>query len=195
MRKKLIDRDRPQLSIRRQATLVSVNRRRLEATPRLLSEESLELRRALDQLHLEYPVFGSRRLVVMLARRGIQAGRDRVRRAMQQMGLRATYRRPKTSTKAPENPVYPYLLRGLPIDRPNQVWCSDITYIPIPRGFAYLTAVMDWWSRAVLQRRSEGTAPRVKLCWRAPLVVAIGVGAMSVSGLAGRRPRPTASAH
>ena len=127
MRKKLIDRDRPQLSLRRQADLVSVNRRRLETKPRVLSEESLALRRRIDELHLEYPVFGSRRIVAMLTRGGMSVGRDRVRRAMRQMGLWATYRRPRTSAKAPENPVYPYLLRGLPIERPNQVWCSDIS--------------------------------------------------------------------
>ena len=157
MRKKLIDRGHPQLSIRRQADLVSVNRRRLESKPRELSRESLVLRRAIDELHLEYPVFGSRRITAMLARRGLPAGRDRVRRAMRQMGLSATYRRPRTSTKSPENPVYPYLLRGLPIERPNQVWCSDITYIPMPRGFAYLTVVMDWWSRLVLAWRLSNT--------------------------------------
>ena len=157
MRKKLIDRDRPQLSIRRQAALVSVNRRRLETKPRELPEESLAIRREIDELHLEYPVFGSRRIVVMLSRRGMVVGRDRVRRAMRQMGLRATYRRPRTSTKAPENPVYPYLLRGLPIEHPNQVWCSDITYIPMPRGFAYLTVVMDWYSRAILSWQLSNT--------------------------------------
>jgi putative transposase len=157
MRKKLIDRDHPQLSLRRQADLVSVNRRRLDTKPRVLSEGSLALRREIDELHLEYPVFGSRRIVAMLTRRGIHVGRDRVRRAMLQMGLRATYRRPRTSTKAPENRVYPYLLRGLPIERPNQVWCSDITYIPMPGGFAYLTVVMDWWSRAVLSWRLSNT--------------------------------------
>jgi len=76
---------------------------------------------------------------------------------MRAMGITATYRRPRTSTKSPENPVYPYLLRGLPIERPNQVWCSDITYIPMPRGFAYLTVVMDWHSRAVLSWKLSNT--------------------------------------
>lgn len=157
MRKQLIDRDHPRLSLRRQATLVSVNRRRLESKPRPLSESDLELRRAIDELHLDFPVFGARRLVAMLARRGIYASRGRVRNAMKAMGIAATYRRPRTSAKSPQNPVYPYLLRGLPIDRPNQVWCSDITYIPMPRGFAYLTVVMDWHSRAVLSWRISNT--------------------------------------
>lgn len=157
MRKRLIDRDHSQLSIRRQAALVSVNRRRLEAVERAPSESDLALRRGIDELHLEYPVFGSRRLVRMLSRRGVHVGRDRVRRAMRVMGIRATYRRPRTSIKSPENPIYPYLLRGLPIDRPNQVWCSDITYIPMARGFAYLVVIMDWHSRAVLSWRLSNT--------------------------------------
>lgn len=157
MRKQLIDRDHPQLSVRRQASLVSVNRRRLDSRRRSITQADLDLRRTIDELHLEHPVFGSRRLVVMLDRRGIQASRGRVRNAMRVMGISATYRKPRTSTKSPENPVYPYLLRGLPIDRANQVWCSDITYIPMPRGFAYLTVVMDWHSRAVLSWRISNT--------------------------------------
>jgi len=157
MRKALIDRDHPQLSIRRQARLVSVNRRRVDSKPRKLTEDDLALRRQIDELHLSYPVFGSRRISTVLTRRGRPVGRDRVRRAMRKMGIVATYRRPRTSRKALENPVYPYLLRGLPIDRPNQVWCSDITYIPMPRGFAYLTVIMDWWSRAILSWRLSNT--------------------------------------
>lgn len=157
MRKQLVDRDHPQLSLRRQAALVSVNRRRLTPVPRRMSEDDLELRRAIDELHLSFPVFGSRRIAKVLTRRGMPVGRDRVRRAMRDMGVFATYRRPRTSTKNPENPVYPYLLRKLLIDRPNQVWCSDITYIPMPRGFAYLTVVMDWYSRAILSWRLSNT--------------------------------------
>ena len=157
MRKQFIDRDHPQLSLRRQANLVSVNRRRLQVRPRELTDDDLSLRWAIDELHLSFPVFGSRRIVAMLARRGRRAGRGRVRRAMREMGISATYRRPRTSRKAPQNPVYPYLLRGLPIDRPNQVWCTDITYIPMARGFAYLTVIMDWHSRAVLSWRISNT--------------------------------------
>lgn len=119
MRMQFIDRDHPQLSLRRQTTLVSVNRRRLQVLPRRLTADDLSLRRTIDELHLSYPVFGSRRIVAMLARRGRSAGRGRVRRAMREMGISATYRRPRTSRKSPQNPVYPYLLRGLPIDRPN----------------------------------------------------------------------------
>ena len=157
MRKQFIDRDHPQLSLRRQANLVSVNRRRLRVRPRKLTQDDLSLRRVIDELHLQFPVFGSRRIVAMLARRGLRAGRGRVRRAMREMGISATYRRPRTSLKAPQNPVYPYLLRGLPIDRSNQVWCTDITYIPMARGFAYLTVIMDWHSRAVLSWRISNT--------------------------------------
>ena len=127
MRKGFIDRDHPQLSVRRQAALVSVNRRRLERSPRALSPETLELQRRIDELHLMHPVYGSRRIAAILQREGWPASRGRVRRAMRRMGIRATYRRPRTSKKAPENPVYPYLLRDLTIERPNQVWCSDIS--------------------------------------------------------------------
>ena len=128
MRKRLIDRDHPKLSIRRQTTLVSVNRRRLNEEPRRISQEESDFRRALDELHLEYPTFGSRRLQVMLARkRGMEAGRGKVRRTMRKTGITATYRKPRTSQRAPQHPVYPYLLRDLPIEEANQVWCSDIT--------------------------------------------------------------------
>ena len=158
MRKKLIDRDHPTLSIRKQSGLVSVNRRRLNDKPQLLSQKESDLRRAIDELHLEYPTFGSRRLQVMLDRRhDIQVGRGKVRRTMRKMGLAATYRKPRTSQRAPQNPVYPYLLRGLPIEEANHVWCSDITYIPMPRGFAYLTVIMDWATRAVLSWRVSNT--------------------------------------
>lgn len=128
MRKNLIDRDHPTLSIRRQTSLVSVNRTRLDEKPRPISQEESDLRRAIDQLHLEYPTFGSRRLQVMLARRHeIRGGRGKVPQLMRKMGLTATYRKPRTSLRAPQHPIYPYLLRGLPIDKANQVWCSDIT--------------------------------------------------------------------
>lgn len=158
MRKNLVDRDHPTLSIRRQTGLVSVNRRRLDEKPRPISQEESELRRAIDELHLKYPTFGSRRLQVMLAREHeIRVGRGKVRRTMRKMGLTATYRKPRTSLRAPQHPVYPYLLRGLPIDKANQVWCSDITYIPMPRGFAYLTVIMDWATRAVLAWRVSNT--------------------------------------
>lgn len=157
MRKQLIDRDHPQLSVRRQAALVSVNRNRLDAKRPRLSDEDLAICKELDAIHLERPYFGSRRMVYELCRRGFEVGRGRVRRLMRFMGMRTTYPRPRTSIQADDDPVYPYLLRGLEIDRPNQVWCSDITYIPMRRGFAYLVVIMDWHSRAILSWRLSNT--------------------------------------
>jgi putative transposase len=114
------------------------------------SDENLALMRQLDELHLEYPAFGSRRLVVMLQRRGCPVNRKRVARLLRVMGLEAIYPRCHLSQPGEGHEIYPYLLRGLEINGPNQVWCSDITYLPMQYGFMYLVAVMDWWSRYVL---------------------------------------------
>jgi putative transposase len=114
------------------------------------SDENLALMRQLDELHLEYPAFGSRRLVVMLQRRGLPVNRKRVARLLRVMGLEAIYPRRHLSQPGEGHEIYPYLLRGLEINGPNQVWCSDITYLPMQYGFMYLVAVMDWWSRYVL---------------------------------------------
>lgn len=157
MRKQLIDRDHPQLSVRRQAALVSVNRNRLDAGRPRVTDEDLAICRELDALHLERPYYGSRRMAHELGVRGFCVGRGRVRRLMRFMGLRATYPRPRTSIQAENHPVYPYLLRDVTIDRPNQVWCADITYIPMRRGFAYLVVIMDWHSRAILSWRLSNT--------------------------------------
>lgn len=157
MRKQLIDRDHPQLSIRRQAALVSANRNRLDCRAPGSSEVDARICSALDPIHLKRPYFGSRRLADELRANGLQVGRDRVRRLMRQMGIRAIYARPRTSIQAQDHPVYPYLLQGETIDRPNQVWCSDITYIPMRRGFAYLVVIMDWQSRAILSWRLSNT--------------------------------------
>ena len=157
MRRQLIDRDHPQLSVRRQAALVSVNRNRLAVGRPRVSDEDLAICKELDAIHLERPYYGSRRMAYELVRRGFEVGRGRVRRLMRFMGLRTTYPRPRTSIQAKDHPVYPYLLRSLEIDRPNQVWCSDITYIPMRRGFAYLVVIMDWHSRAVLGWRLSNT--------------------------------------
>jgi putative transposase len=150
MKKSFIERDHPQLSIRRQAELLSVNRNRLEPTVPKVSAEQLELMLAIDQLHLERPYYGSRRMARALQVQGLKVGRGRTRRLMRKMGLVAIYPKPRTSIKSPEHKVYPYLLRDLKVTRSNQAWCSDITYIPMRRGFAYLVAIMDWKSRAVL---------------------------------------------
>ena len=125
--------------------------------PRGKSAENLALMRRLDELHLAYPFYGSRQMARHLRREGVAVGRHRVRRLMRRMGVAAIYRRQRTSAANPEHRVYPYLLRGLAIDRPDQAWCADITYIPVSRGFFYLVAVMDWASRHVLSWRLSNT--------------------------------------
>src|SRR6202163_4764932 len=109
--------------------------------------------RRIDELHLEYPFYGSRRMAVVLRDDGWAVNRKRAQRLMRVMGLEAIYQKPNTSRPHPDHKVYPYLLRGLIVDRPNQVWCADITYIPMAKGFVYLVAVMDWFSRRVLSWR------------------------------------------
>src|SRR5450631_2865546 len=109
--------------------------------------------RRMDELYLASPFYGSRRMVAVLRREGVVVNRKRVRRLMRVMGLEAIYQKPNTSLGHPDHKVYPYLLRGLSIERANQVWCADITYIPMARGFVYLVAVMDWFSRRVLSWR------------------------------------------
>jgi putative transposase len=143
----------PGLSIVAQCRLLKVARSSLYYRPVPVSADDLTLMRRMDELHLAYPFYGSRRLAAALRRDGRSANRKRVRRLMQVMGLETIYQKPNTSQAHPEHKVYPYLLRGLPIDRPNQVWCADITYIPMAKGFVYLVAVMDWFSRRVLAWR------------------------------------------
>ena len=126
-------------------------------TPKGESAENLELMRRIDELFLKYPFYGSRQMVRQLQREGVYVGRHRVRRLMRLMGLEAIYQAPRTSTPHPEHRVYPYLLRNLAINRPNQVWCADITYIPVQRGFLYLVAIMDWATRHVLAWRLSNT--------------------------------------
>ena len=109
-----------------------------------MNAETLELMNELDRVFTKYPVFGSRQIAAYLPRNGFHAGRHRPRRLMGVMGLQAIYKGPNTSKKHPQHPIYPSLLRKLPITRPNHVWCSDITYIPVRRGFLYLGAIMDW---------------------------------------------------
>jgi putative transposase len=149
----LVDPTDPGLSIVAQCRLLKVARSSLYYRPVPVSADDLTLMRRMDELHLAYPFYGSRRLAAALRRDGWSANRKRVRRLMQVMGLETIYQKPNTSQAHPEHKVYPYLLRGLPIDRPNQVWCADITYIPMAKGFVYLVAVMDWFSRRVLAWR------------------------------------------
>ena len=113
--------------------------------------------RQIDKSFTQHPFFGSRQIAAYLPRKGYHAGRHRVRRLMKVMGLEAIYKRPNTSKKHPENRIYPYLLRNMQITRPNQVWCSDISYIPVKRGFLYLVAIMDWATRKVLSWRLSNT--------------------------------------
>jgi putative transposase len=138
------------LSIQKQVRLLRLSRSSFYDRPRAVSEADLKLMRQIDELHLEYLFAGSRLLRDMLAQRGIRVGRRHVRTLMQRMAIEALYRKPNTSKPAPGHKIYPYLLRGVAITRSNQVWAMDISYIPMARGFAYLAAVIDWFSRRVL---------------------------------------------
>lgn len=122
-----------------------------------VSERDLELMRLIDEIHMELPFYGSRRIRYELRRRGKDVGRGHVTALMRKMGIEALYRKPRTSKPNPEHKVYPYLLKGLDINRANQVWCADITYLPMRRGFCYLVAIMDWASRRVLSWRISNT--------------------------------------
>ena len=141
------------LPLKRQAELLGVSRASLYYQARPTPPTDLAIMRRLDELHLDYPFAGSRMLRDLLRADGFEIGRDRVTRLMRVMGIEALYRRPNTSKPAPGHKVFPYLLRGIQVDRPNQVWAMDITYIPMARGFVYLAVVLDWHSRRVLSWR------------------------------------------
>ena len=153
----MIVRDHPALSLSRQCRLLSLGRSSLYYKPKGESEETLALMRRIDELFLKYPFYGARQMVRHLRREGVRIGRRRAGRLMGLLGLQAVYRAPRTSDPHPEHRVWPYLLKDLRIDRPNHVWCADITYIPVRRGFLYLVAVMDWASRHVLAWRLSNT--------------------------------------
>ena len=142
-----------ELSISRQANVLNISRGSVYYRPRPVSAGALAIMRRIDELHLDYPFAGSRMLRDMLGREGVGIGRQRVSTMMKRMGIEAIYRRPNTSKPAAGHKIYPYLLRGLKVDRPNQVWATDITYIPMARGFVYLAAVVDWFTRRVLSHR------------------------------------------
>ncbi|MBB2199118.1 IS3 family transposase [Gluconacetobacter sp. 1c LMG 22058] len=156
-RRQMIDLKRPRLSVVRQCTLLQLNRSGVYYRPVPESEANLELMRLIDAQFLETPYYGSRQMTRHLRRLGHDVGRKRARRLMARMGLRAIYQKPRTTVPHPAHRKYPYLLRDLVIDRPNQVWCSDITYIPMRKGFLYLVAVMDWHTRKVLSWRLSNT--------------------------------------
>ena len=149
----LVDRADAELSVVVQCRLLEVARSSLYWRPAAVSEDDLRLMRRIDEQYLATPFYGARRMVAVLRRDGWTVNRKRVRRLMRIMRIEAIYQKPNTSRRHPDHVVYPYLLRGLAIDRPNQVWCADITYVPLARGFIYLIAVMDWFSRRVLAWR------------------------------------------
>ena len=156
-RQAMIERDHRDLSLSRQCAVLSISRSSLYYAPKGESPANLALMRRIDALFLKYPFYGSRQMARQLRREGHCVGRHRVRRLMRLMGLQAIYQAPRTSMPHPEHRIYPYLLRDLAVDRPNQVWCADITYIPVQRGFLYLVAVMDWATRHVLAWRLSNT--------------------------------------
>jgi putative transposase len=153
----MIERGAPALSVARQCGLVGVSRSSVYYAPVPAAAEELALMALIDRQYLTTPFYGSRRMAAWLAGQGHAVNRKRVQRLMRLMGLEAIYRRPRTSVPAADHRVYPYLLRGLAIERINQVWAADITYIPMARGFLYLVAIMDWVSRYVLAWRLSNT--------------------------------------
>lgn len=153
----MIDPQHPNLSVSRQCRLVGVPRSSFYFKPQPVKPEDLELMRLIDEQYLKTPFYGSRSMIKHFRRLGHKINRKRVQRLMRLMGIEAVYPKPRTSKPHPAHKIYPYLLRNLTIDRPNQVWAADITYIPLKRGFMYLVAVMDWYSRKVLAWRLSNT--------------------------------------
>jgi len=145
------------LSIVRQCQIVGISRTSMYYEPKPISSRDLELMRLIDEIHLRYPFFGSRRIRDKLNEDGHKVGRGHVATLMRKMGIEALYRKPRLSEPHPEHKVYPYLLRGMEITKANQVWSTDITYIPMAKGFCYLIAIMDWASRRVLSWRLSNT--------------------------------------
>jgi putative transposase len=146
-----------ELPLTKQAETLNISRRSIYFVPEPVSPADLAVMRQMDELHLEFPFAGSRMLRDLLAADGSKIGRRHVTTLMRKMGIEAVYRKPNTSKPAPGHKIFPYLLRGLTIDRPNQVWATDITYIPMARGFVYLCAIMDWFARRILAWRLSNT--------------------------------------
>ena len=172
----MIDRSHA-LPLTRQAEVLKLSRSSLYYRPRPVSVADLAIMRRIDELHLDYPFAGSRMLRDLLRGEGVEIGRGRVITMMRRMGIEAIYRRPNTSKATLGNKIYPYLLRGLAVDRPDQVWAMDITYIPMARGFVYLAAVIDWFSRRVL-------------AWRVSIDMAVGFCLEAVEEAIARHGRP-----
>jgi putative transposase len=153
----LIDVDHPQLSISRQCELLGLNRSSYYYEPAVETQENLALMRVIDQQYTDHPDFGSRRMTIWLGERGHPVNRKRVQRLMRLMGLEAIYPKPKLSLPGQGHKIFPYLLRDVKIDRVDQVWSTDITYVPMQHGFMYLAAVIDWYSRYVIAWRLSNT--------------------------------------
>lgn len=153
----MVDPTDQKISIVRQCNLLDVNRSSYYYNSASETDYNLSLMKIIDQEYLKYPFYGSRQMKRHLARMGYSTSRHRVRRLMRKMGITAIYQKPKTTNKNAAHKVYPYLLRGLNINRSNQVWCTDITYIPLKKGFLYLVAIKDWYSRKVLSWRLSNT--------------------------------------
>jgi len=153
----LVEPQAPDLSLRRQCRLLGISRSSVYYQRKERRAYDLELMRLIDEEHLRTPVYGSRRMTIYLNRLGHPVNRKRVQRLMRQMGLQAVYPRPRTNRPGEGHRIYPYLLRGRVINRPNQVWAADVTYLPMARGFMYLVVIMDWHSRRVLAWRISNT--------------------------------------
>jgi len=156
-RRAKLDRDHPVLSVRRQCAMLGIARSGAYRLPSAANDDDLTLLRRIDKLFTRWPFLGSRRMTAMLRAEGQAVNRKRVQRLMRRMGIVALGPKPRTTKPAPGHTIFPYLLRDMTIERPNQVWAADITYIPVGRGFLYLVAVMDWSSRAVLAWRLSNT--------------------------------------
>jgi putative transposase len=192
----LVEIAHPQLSIARQCQLLSIARSSFYYQAQPVCDEELRIMRLIDQQYLETPFYGSRKMSVMLRNQGDLVNRKRVQRLMQQMGLVAIYPQPKTSQPHPQHRIYPYLLRGVAVTEANQVWCTDITYLPMAKGHFYLVALMDWFSRKVLSWRISNSL-EVDFClealeeglstYKAPTIFNSDQGAQSP-----RTPLPTA---
>jgi putative transposase len=153
----VIDSNHPELSVCRQCDLLGLSRSSFYYQPAVESAENLELMRLIDRQYTDQPVFGSRRMTVWLQGQGYEVNRKRVQRLMRLMGLEAIYPRPKLSLPGQGHKIYPYLLRDVKVERADQVWSTDITYIPLPAGFMYLAAIIDWYSRYVIAWRLSNT--------------------------------------
>lgn len=145
----MIDREHG-LPVSTQAKVLNISRGSVYYLPRPVAERDLILMRRIDELHMNYPFAGSRMMQGLLKQEGFEVGRKHTATLMKKMGIEALYRRPRTSKPGPGHKIYPYLLKGLKIDRPNQVWATDISYVPMAKGFVYLCAVIDWFTRRVL---------------------------------------------